>query len=148
MKLHSDLREFIGFLSSREVEYLVVGGHAVAFHGYPRVTGDIDFLLRSTPENADRMLRVLEDFGFGDLGLTATDFTAPGRVVQLGHPPNRIDLMTSISGLSFEEAWEGRVAGTLDGLPVWFLGKSALLRNKRASGRARDLADLEALSDP
>ncbi|MFZ5891176.1 MAG: hypothetical protein ACOY0T_09000 [Myxococcota bacterium] len=89
-KLHSDLSEFVALLNSRSVEYVVVGGHAVAFHGHPRFTGDIDFLVRPTPENAYRVLLVLKDFGFGDLGLTADDLTAPERVVQLGRPPNRI----------------------------------------------------------
>lgn len=145
MKLHSDLREFIGLLNSRRVEYVIVGAHAVAFHGYPRFTGDVDFLIRPTPENAARVVEVLDAFGFGELGLKVSTFTEPDKVVQLGRPPNRIDLLTSISGVDFEEAWRGRVPGEMDGLPVSFLGWDQLLVNKRASGRTKDLADLESL---
>lgn len=147
MKLDENFSEFIGLLHSRKVDFLIVGGHAVAFHGYPRLTGDIDFWIRPTADNAARLLRALDDFGFGSLDLTTDDFTEPGRVVQLGVPPTRIDLMTSISGVSFDEAWAGRVTGDLAGLRVHFLGKDALLRNKRASGRAKDLADLDELGD-
>lgn len=145
MKLHSDLREFVELLNSRAVEYLVVGGHAVAFHGHPRFTGHIDFLLATTPANAERVIACLTDFGFTDLAIAANDLLVSGRVVQLGRPPNRIDLLTSISGIEFDEAWQTRVAGTLDGLPVAYLGRDALRTNKLASGRAKDLADVEAL---
>ena len=145
MKLHRDLREFVDLLNSQGVEYVIVGGHAVAFHGHPRFTGDIDFLLAATPENAARVVRCLALFGFGDLGITDADLLAPGQVVQLGRPPNRIDLLTSISGVDFAEAWGTRVASTLDGLPVAYLGRAALLANKRAAGRAKDAADIEAI---
>lgn len=145
MKLQKDLREFIELLSSSEVDFIIIGGHAVAFHGHPRFTGDIDFLVRSTPENAERIIVALKAFGFGEIGLSSEDFTRHGSVVQLGRPPNRIDLLTSISGVDFEEAWEGRVAGELDGLAVFFLGFDALLKNKQASGRDKDLADVKKL---
>lgn len=145
MKLQHDLREFIELLNSHGVDYLVVGGHAVAFHGHPRFTGDIDFLLRPTPENAVRLLLVLQDFGFGELALSVEDFVHPGRVVQLGRPPNRIDLLTSITGVGFEEAWNHRAQSDLDGLPVSFLGWDALIQNKKASGRPQDIADAEKL---
>jgi hypothetical protein len=133
-------------LNSHAVEYLVVGGHAVAFHGHPRFTGDIDFLVRPTAENADRVLAAVRDFGFGDLQLASGDFTVPERIVQLGRPPNRIDILTSISGVDFEDAWSDRVAATLDEQPVHFLGFDALIRNKKASGRDKDLADVKTLS--
>lgn len=145
MKLQSDLREFIGLLNSRKVDYLVVGGHAVAFHGYPRFTGDVDFFINATPENARRVLQVLDDFGFGGLGLGDQSLTQAGKVIQLGRPPNRIDLLTSISGVAFEEAWEQRVAAELDGIPVHFVSKEALIKNKRAAARSKDLADVDAL---
>lgn len=145
MKLQSDLREFIGLLNSRKVDYLVVGGHAVAFHGYPRFTGDVDFFINATPENARRVLQVLDDFGFGSLGLGVQSLTQAGKVIQLGRPPNRIDLLTSISGVAFEEAWEQRVAAELDGIPVHFVSKEALIKNKRAAARSKDLADVDAL---
>jgi len=145
VKLQKDLREFIELLNSLKVDYVVVGGHAVAFHGHPRFTGDIDFLVRPTRENAERLLRALRAFGFSDLALSPGDFTRPNAVVQLGLPPNRIDLLTSISGVDFVEAWNGKVDGDLDGLPVSFLGWDALLKNKEASGRDQDATDLKKL---
>jgi hypothetical protein len=117
----------------------------VAFHGHPRFTGDIDFLVRPTPQNAQRVLQVLRDFGFGDLGITADDLLRPGSIVQLGQPPNRIDVLTSISGVEFDSAWESRVPTLLDDQPVNVLGWDDLLRNKRATGRFKDLADVAKL---
>jgi hypothetical protein len=128
-------------LNSHEVEYVVVGGHAVAFHGYPRLTVDLDFFVRPDADNARRLMAALQDFGFGGTGLDLAAFTSKDKIVQLGRPPNRIDLLTGISGVSFEEAWAGRVAGDLDGVPVPFLGRDALLANKRASARPKDLVD-------
>jgi hypothetical protein len=145
MKLSSDLREFIGLLASENVEYLVVGGHAVAWHGYPRFTGDIDFFVRASADNADKLLRVLDRFGFGTAGITAADLVQPEKIVQMGIPPNRIDLLTSISGVTFERAWSGRIAAELDGLTVPMIARDDLLANKRASGRLKDLDDLEKL---
>jgi hypothetical protein len=145
VKLQKDSREFIELLNSHGVEFLVVGGHAVAFHGHPRFTGDIDFWIRAEIDNATRLLSALRSFGFEQLALTADDFTTPGRIVQLGHPPNRIDLLTSISGVAFEAAWAAREMATLDGLPVFFLGWRSLIDNKLASGRPKDLADVAKL---
>jgi len=144
-KLQTDLREFIGLLNSHNVDYVVVGGHAVAFHGHPRFTGDIDFLIRTTPENVSRVLAVLSAFGFGNLGIGEQDLLERGRVVQLGQPPNRIDVLTSISGVDFDSAWEQRVQTLMDDQPVALLGWDELIRNKRAAGRQKDLADLEKL---
>jgi hypothetical protein len=145
VKLQKDLREFVELLGSRRVEYLVVGAHAVAFHGHPRFTGDIDFLVRATPDNAARLIEVIDAFGFGGLGLSSKDFLTTGNVIQLGQPPNRIDILTSISGVDFDQAWAGRAHGDLDGLPVAFLGLDALITNKRASGRDKDLVDAKTL---
>lgn len=145
MKLQQDLREFIALLNSHRVESLVVGGHAVAFHGHPRFTGDIDFLIRPSVQNATHVLEALRAFGFGDLSLSVDDFVKLGNVVQLGRPPNRIDLLTSISGVDFEDAWTSRVQAELDGLPVCFLGWQSLIDNKQASGRPKDLADVAKL---
>jgi len=145
VSLQKDLREFIELLSSRGVECIVVGGHAVAFHGHPRFTGDIDFLIRPTIDNARLVMEALQAFGFSHLSLTAEDLTQRDVVVQLGRPPNRIDLMTSISGVGFDEAWSGKERGELDGLPVFLLGREALLKNKEAAGRDKDLADLSRL---
>jgi hypothetical protein len=130
---------------SHKVEFLVVGGHAVAFHGHPRFTGDIDFLVRPTRENAERVLRALVAFGFGRLDVTVDDLLRPTTVVQLGRPPNRIDLLTSISGVEFAEAWQDKVAGKLDDQSVFFLGLQTLLKNKHASGREKDIADWKKL---
>ena len=145
MPLSKDLREFVECLNSNEVEYLVVGALAVSWHGYPRYSADIDFLVRPTQENAGRILSAIQQFGFGSLDVTVDDLTLPGRVIQLGREPNRIDLMTTISGVSFEDAWKTRVEGQLDGISVNFIGRAALLRNKEATGRAKDRIDAEEL---
>jgi hypothetical protein len=115
MQLSKDLREFLESLNANEVECLVVGAYAVGWHGYPRYTGHIDILLCPTQENAERVLRTLVNFGFGSLRMEAADFTQPDQVIQLGRRPNRIDLVTSITGVSFADAWESRIAGDLDG---------------------------------
>lgn len=145
MTLAKDLREFIESLSSHGVEFVVVGAHAVAFHGHPRFTGDLDLLVRPAPENAGRLMAALRAFGFASPGLSAADFLRPESVVQLGVAPNRIDLLTSLTGVGFDEAWAGRVAGALGGLPVSFLGYDALLKNKQATGRTRDAEDVARL---
>lgn len=145
MKLHKDLHEFVALLNSAGVRYVIVDGHAVAFHGHPRYTGDIDFFIERSEDNAARVEKVLRDFGFGQTGFQAKDFLEPESIVQLGRPPNRIDLLTTISGVTFPEAWANRVSGLLDDIPVSFLGRDDLLKNKRASGRPQDLADLSNL---
>ena len=145
MKLERDLREFIELLNAHEVRYLVVGAHAVAFHGRPRYTADIDFFVDSSPENAQRISDTLQEFGLGDIGVSSAEFTAPDLIVQLGIEPNRVDIMTSISGVTFNEAWRSRAHGELDGLPVQFISKELLKRNKAAVGRKQDLADLDYL---
>ena len=145
MAVPKDLREFIESLNSHGVEYLIVGAHALAFYGFPRYTGDVDVLLRPTTDNAARVEQVLVAFSFASLGLKADDFLQPGRIVQLGIAPNRIDLLTSLTGVTFEEAWDRRVPGELDGIPVAFLSRETLIKNKRATGRLQDAADVEKL---
>lgn len=140
-----DFEELLECLSSRNVKAVIVGGHALAFHAKPRFTKDIDIFVEPSRENAERLMRALEDFGFGDVGLGEDDFSKPGAIVQLGVAPNRIDLVTAIDGVSFDEAWEGRVEGKFGSQEVFYLGKTELIRNKRASGRKQDLADLEWL---
>src|SRR5579883_1675858 len=105
MKLQKDLKEFIELLNSKKARFVIVGGHAVAYHGHPRFTGDIDFLIEPSAENSQRLMAVLQEFGFGGLDIQAEDFLNPDSVVQLGVPPNRIDLLTSISGVRFEDVW-------------------------------------------
>lgn len=141
-------REFSELLASfgaHEVKALIVGAYALAFHGVPRMTGDLDLLVEPSTENAARVMRALTDFGFGEVGLSAADFQLPDVVIQLGFPPLRVDLLTSITGVSFDEAWTGRVADSFGGVPASFLGLEELRRNKRAVGRHKDLADLDAL---
>lgn len=140
-----DFKEFVGLLNARNVEYLVVGGYAVGLHGYPRYTGDLDIWVSAEPGNARRLLSVLEAFGFGGLGVTQEDFTRPDRVLQLGQPPFRIDLMTSIDGARFADCYPNRVVVDYEGLQVAFIGLDDLKRNKRASGRPKDLHDLGEL---
>jgi hypothetical protein len=142
----SDFEDLLAYFNARHVKALVVGGHALAFHGHPRYTKDLDVFVEPTPANADLVIDALTDFGFGAVGLTRDDFSSPGKIVQLGIAPNRIDVMTAIDGVSFEEAWEGRVTGTFGRVPVAFLGRAQFLKNKRAAGRPQDLADIDAIS--
>jgi hypothetical protein len=144
--LPDDFKEFVKLLNAHQVKYLIVGGYAVAFHGHPRMTGDIDFFLECTEENTRKLEKVLADFGFGGLGLTFEDFLRPDTVVQLGYPPLRIDLINSISGVTFAQAWEQRVEMEVEGETLRFIGKEALLTNKAASGRPKDRGDLDAIS--
>jgi hypothetical protein len=145
MKLEGDLKEFIELLNARKVRYIVVGAYALAYHGRPRYTGDIDFFVDSSPENARRISQVLEEFGLVNIGVAVADFTASDQVVQLGVEPNRVDIMTSISGVTFDEAWSTRERGELDGVPVQYISRDLLKRNKTAVGRKQDLADLDYL---
>ena len=146
MSLSADLREFIELLNSRGVEYVIVGAHSLAFHGRPRYTGDLDILVRPSPENAEKLATVLTEFGFAESDFKPSDFTEPDQVIQLGRAPNRIDLLTGISGVATSEALEKKVSTELAGLPVFVLSKDLLIQNKRAVGRPQDLADLDALS--
>lgn len=145
LKPTRDQADFLGCITRHGVRALLVGAHAVAFHAKPRYTGDIDIFVEASEENAARILAAIAEFGFGGLELTFADFAAPGRVVQLGMEPNRIDILTTIAAVTFEEAWANRVQGTYAGEDVFFIGKDELLRNKEASGRAQDLADAELL---
>lgn len=147
MERQPDFRELLELFNEQNVEYLIVGGYALAFHGAPRYTGDLDILVQPDPANAQRILKALALFGFGSLNLAAADFENPERVIQLGEPPVRIDLITSITGVSWKEAFSSRVPGNYDDIPVYFLGRESFIRNKLAIGRAKDLADIEALDN-
>jgi hypothetical protein len=146
MDLSKDLSEFIRLLNLNNVEYVVVGGYAQAYHGRPRFTGDIEVLVRPSAENAARLQSALSQFGFGGLGLRDQDFIREGQVIQLGVAPNRIDILTSLTGCNFGDVWTSRIPGKISDLPVNFISKEQYIRNKRAVGRPQDLADLEALS--
>ena len=145
MQLPEDWSAFIESLNSNNVEYLIVGAVALAYHGFPRYTGDLDVLVHTSPENAQRIEAALSSFGFGALGLKAADFANSYRVIQLGLPPNRIDLLTAIDGVPFEEAWAEKIEADLGGIKANFISKRTLVKNKSAAGRAQDRADLEAL---
>ena len=137
--------EFLAALTQHEVRALIVGAYAIGFHAKPRYTKDLDVFLEPSPDNARRVLAALHDFGFGALQLSVDDLAVPGRVVQLGVEPHRIDLMTRIDGITFEEAWANRVSGTIGGVPVFFIAREDQIRNKVASARPQDLADADLL---
>lgn len=145
MELPKDIREFLELLLSHEVEFLLVGGYALAFHGAPRFTEDVDFLIHASATNASRLEAVLAAFGFGDMGITRQDFLEPEQVIQLGRPPNRIDLLTSISGVGWAQAWAERETVEFGGFQVGVLSRGLLIKNKLASGRPQDLADVARL---
>jgi predicted nucleotidyltransferase len=145
MNLQKDLREFVELLNELDVHFVVVGAFAVAYHGYARYTADIDLFVENSEENAERLLKAIHQFGFGSVGLTKEDFLQDDRVIQLGVAPNRLDLMTHISGVKFADAWDSREFGDIGGLRVPFISRDLLKRNKAATGRTQDLADLEQL---
>lgn len=147
MEVQPDFRDLLALFGKHDVECMIVGGYALAFHGAPRFTGDIDIYVRPHPENAKRVLLALAEFGFGSVGLTAEDFAEPGRVVQLGVPPVRVDLVTSLTGISWDQANRGRAQGTYGSVPVSYIGREEFVANRKATGRKRDLADLEALGE-
>jgi hypothetical protein len=145
--LNADFRDLLQCLCGEGAEFLVIGAYAVAFHGTPRATGDLDIFVRPTVDNAARVWRALAEFGapLRERGVAESDFTEPGMVYQIGLPPRRIDVLTQISGVSFDEAWTSRAEGTVDGFAVAFIGRDALIKNKRASGRDKDLLDVRLL---
>ncbi|MFP4395667.1 MAG: DUF6036 family nucleotidyltransferase [Anaerolineales bacterium] len=143
--LNQDFKEFIISLNDNRVRYLVIGGYAVSLHGYPRYTKDIDIWIEMSPENARRMVKAMEQFGFGSLGLQADDFQEPDQIIQLGYPPNRIDLITTPPGVDFESSYASRAEVEIDDVKVNFIDLEHLKQNKRAAGRLQDLADLENL---
>lgn len=145
--MNEDYQDMLALLEEHGVAFVVVGAHALAVHGASRATGDIDILVRPDPENAARVCAALRAFGapLAAHGVKPEDFGRPGTIYQLGLPPRRIDVITHIDGVSFDEAWAGRQVRRVDGLDVPFLGRDELVRNKRASGRPKDLADLALL---
>lgn len=140
-----DFKEFVQLLIKHKAEYLIVGGYAVGIHGHPRYTGDLDIWLNPTISNAEKIVKCVNDFGFGSFGLSVPDFTKENNIVQLGYPPLRIDLLTNIDGVTFEECYKNKKVVEIDDLMVNFIGYQDLLKNKRASGRLRDQDDIENL---
>lgn len=143
--LPHDFKEFLKSFNTCRVEYMVVGSYALAYYGAPRYTGDIDVFIHRTEENAKRVIDALRDFGFAFPNLTAEDFQRENNVVQLGFPPVRIDILTFLSGMDWDTAFSHAEKADLDGVPVLIIGKDDYIANKRASGRAKDLSDIEAV---
>jgi hypothetical protein len=147
MEIQQDYRELLELLNGHRVDYIIIGAHALAFYGFPRFTGDLDILVRADEENSARLLSALDDFGFGGSGFNIQDFIKPDKVIQLGFAPVRIDILTSIEGVSWEQAKGGCVQGDYGGISVHFIGRKEFIANKRILGRQKDLADLEALGE-
>lgn len=145
MELSQDFKEFIQLLNAHKVEYLVVGGYAVTIHGFPRTTGDIDFWMKPYHDNAQRIVKTLIDFGFGSLDISEDDFLREDCVVQLGFPPNRIDILTGVSGLEFDECYNAREVVMYEGEKINFISLHHLKINKKQTGRDKDNLDLKNL---
>lgn len=145
LRVPPDFKEFLKLLNAHGVKYLLVGGYAVAFHGYPRATADLDVWIARHPANAQRLVDALVEFGFSLPDLTPSLFMQEGRIVRMGNPPVRIEIATDISGVTFESCYDSRIAGTLDGVEASVISIDDLKTNKRAAGRFKDLDDLENL---
>lgn len=147
MAIQKDFEELLALLNKKKVKYLIVGGYALAFHGAPRYTGDIDIFVSPDSRNAELIMAALEKFGFGSMDLKKADFERPGWVIQLGVPPVRVDIITSLTGISWKESYSKRVRGKYGDVPVNYIGKRQLIKNKKAIARKKDLADIEALGE-
>ena len=147
VELPHDFKEFLNLLNTHQVEYLLVGGYAVAAWGYPRFTGDLDLWIHTSAQNAQKILHVCREFGFDVPNLRLELFTDPNQMTRMGHPPVRIEILNSVSGLKFQDAWPNRVIKEIDGISVSLISLSDLRINKQASGRFKDLADLENLPE-
>jgi predicted nucleotidyltransferase len=145
-KLDANFADFLKSLNARRVDYLVVGGYAVGFHGHVRATGDLDIFVRNSAQNADQLVLAFKDFGFDVPELTAAVFREPRRIVRIGVPPLRLEVMNEISGVTFDECFGKRVDETIDGIRISFIDRESLLVNKRAAGRPKDLGDIDALT--
>lgn len=145
--LSQDFKEFVELLNKKEVDYLIVGGYAVGIHGYPRYTGDLDIWINATRQNARKMVAVLTEFGFDSFGLTEEDFTKLGNVIQMGYPPFRIDILTTIDGVRFKDCYKNKIVVLHDEITLDVIGIEDLRRNKKVSGRLKDIDDLENLKD-
>jgi len=146
MVLHQDFKEFLKLLNENKVEYLVVGAYALGFYGAPRNTGDIDIWIGLEKNNAVRMVKTLEDFGFSTLGYKKEDFLESDSVIQLGVPPVRIDILTSITGVDFYDAYKRKAITIIDDVPISYICKEDFVKNKKAAGRLKDLADIERIT--
>ncbi len=145
--LPPDFSEFLKLLNDADVRYLLIGGYAVGYHGYPRTTADMDVWVAISSDNAHRLVGVLQQFGMSGTNLSPNMFMERGKIIRMGLPPMRIEILTGIDGVDFDECYEARVTATIDGLPVKLISRSHLRANKRASGRHKDLDDLEHLPE-
>jgi hypothetical protein len=145
LQLADDFKEFLRLLNSEKIEYLLVGGYAVGVHGYSRMTGDLDVWVAVHPTNAHRLVTALVRFGFGEAGLRPDLFLKPKSVIRMGHPPLKIEIITSAAGVEFADCYPRRSEVLIDGVPVHVIGRQDLLTNKRAAGRPKDLNDVQAL---
>jgi hypothetical protein len=145
MALNHDFKEFLQLLNDHDVRYLVVGGYALALHGHPRYTKDLDIWFDNEKVNAEKLMQVLTRFGFGSLNIELEDLTSPDKIIQLGYPPNRIDLITMLDGVTFGECFKSKQDVSIDELTINVIDLASFRKNKRAVGRHQDLADLENL---
>ena len=145
-KLDRNFADFLRLLNSRGVEFLVIGGYAVGYHGFVRATGDLDIFVRRSATNASALVQVYRDFGFSTPELSEALFLESGKIVRIGYPPVRIEVMNSISGVEFDEVYPKRIEEVIDGVMMPFIDLDSLLKNKAASGRMKDLADIEGLA--
>ena len=147
MEVQQDFRNLLELFNKFKVDYIIVGAYALGFHGVPRYTGDLDILVKPDSINARNIIQALHEFGFGSVGLTEADFKEEGKVVQLGLAPVRVDLITSLTGVSWEQSLSGRVQGQFGDITVHYLGRDDFIANKKALGRKKDIADLEAVGE-
>lgn len=146
MNIHDDFEEFLRLLNSESVDYVIVGGYAVAYHGYIRTTQDLDILFANNKDNIEKICRAMIHFGFTEQAFDATDFSEPGSIIRMGVPPVRIELINEISGVTFDEVWITKVTGKYGTVSVFYIGKQELLKNKKAAGRPKDVADIDELT--
>jgi hypothetical protein len=147
MEICPDFKELLALLNAHEVEYVIVGAHALGYFGVPRYTNDLDILVKPSVTNGQRIVAALAAFGVRSLGFTAEDFAEEDSIVQLGVPPVRIDLITSVTGVTWEEIYEGKEAGKFGGIAVFYIGKKEFVQNKRATGRPKDLGDISVIGE-
>ncbi|MBF0104237.1 MAG: hypothetical protein HQM16_02810 [Deltaproteobacteria bacterium] len=147
MDVNKDFKEFLELLNRHNCKYVIVGGYAVIFHGYPRFTGDIDIYYQLGEQNTKSLLTALKEFGFDFLELTPEELNKKGQIFQLGNPPNRIDLINQADGIEFDQVWENKVEGKYGNLPVYFISLDDLMKNKRAADRNKDRGDVEHLKN-
>lgn len=146
MEVQKDFRELLELFNKHNIEYMIVGGYALAFHGAPRYTGDLDILIRPDSLNAGLIMAAMEEFGFGSVGLTSADFEKPDNIIQLGVPPIRIDIITSLTGIPWESAFENRVQGSYGDVQVHYICREQFILNKRSLGRKKDIVYTQILN--